>query len=144
MTARMLLLFIPSAVLCLPHVISLCRSSGCSLWFMTLGSNCVYLQSHDLRMTPTGLNKEGREGHGLKRAHSHTFYILCCQSRCTPHFFDCDTNSVFYLLLLHYCFFTTEWVDPFSYLPNIDSRIKQHMYKKHQILASYFIGKWRP
>lgn len=59
------LLFIPAGVSCLPRVICLCRSSGLSLRFMALGSNCVYLQSHDLRMTPTGLSKEGREGHGL-------------------------------------------------------------------------------
>lgn len=36
---------------------------------MVLGSNCVYLQSHDLRMTPAGLSEEERgeerEGHGL-------------------------------------------------------------------------------
>lgn len=44
---------------------------------MVPGSNCVYLQSHDLRMTPAGLSEEERgkerEGRGLFNAHNtHT------------------------------------------------------------------------
>lgn len=42
---------------------------------MALGSYCVYLQSHDLRMTLTGLNKEGREGQGGSQAVAHTYEL---------------------------------------------------------------------
>lgn len=60
------------------------------LWL--LGSYCVYLQSHDLRMTPTGLNKEGREGQRGSQTveHIYTLNVLSChKAGCTLTFWYC-------------------------------------------------------
>lgn len=51
---------------------------------MLLGSNCVYLQSPDLRMTPAGLSEEGREREGgpVARAHTHTHMYALKGTEC--------------------------------------------------------------
>lgn len=91
-------LFFPAAdVSCLSRVISACRSSACSLWFMAPRSNSVYLQSHDLRMTPTVLDEEGSEGQGGSHAETHTYTLnvssLLWQQRCFRTI-DCTLSHV--------------------------------------------------